>query len=352
MQPHYAAADLNAFARAVLVAAGLPEEPAGAVATGLLEADLLGHTTHGLALLADYVAELDNGTMEKQGRPAVIADHAAVATWDARRLPGVWTTALAVAAASERAGRFGIGAIAVRRSHHIACLAAFLEGPTRHGRMVVVFSSDPSDAVVAPFGGLTPVLMPDPIAVGIPTPGDPILIDISTSITTAAMCARARAAGGRLGGQWVMDRDGRPTDDPAVTRHGGTILPIGGLDHGHKGYGLALTVEALTQGLSGHGRADAPRDWGANVLVQVFDPALFDGLDGFTRQTGWLAEACRTARVREGAPRVRLPGEAGLARKREALAIGVVLHPGIADDLLRLADRFGLATPQPREQAA
>ncbi|WP_421697128.1 Ldh family oxidoreductase [Ancylobacter sp.] len=342
MTPRFAYRDLLSLAEAVLVQASLPAEPAASVAFGLVEADLLGHTTHGLALLADYVEELDNGTMERAGRPAVIADQAAVATWDARRLPGIWTTRLAVEEAVRRAGLYGLGAIALRRSHHIACLAAFLEAPARAGMLTLVYSSDPSDAHVAPFGGLTPVMTPNPIAAGIPAEPDPILIDVSTSITTAAMCGRVRSAGGRLNGAWLKDSDGNATDDPVALKEGGSILPIGGLDHGHKGYGLSLMVEAMTQGLSGYGRADAPRDWGASVLVLALSPAAFGGLDGFTRQTGWLADACRASRVLEGAPRVRLPGEAGLARKRRALDEGVALHDGIADALAGLAARFRL----------
>jgi LDH2 family malate/lactate/ureidoglycolate dehydrogenase len=345
VEPRYHIEELKGFCTAALEAVGLDKEPAVAVAQGLIEADLLGHTTHGLALLADYVEELDNGTMQKAGRPATVSDHAAVATWDARRLPGVWTTRLAIEDAVKRAETFGIGAIAIRRSHHIACLAAYLEAPTRKGYLILVFSSDPSDSHVAPFGGLTPVMTPNPIAAGIPTAGEPILIDVSTSITTAAMCGRMRIAGGRLPGAWVMDRAGTATDNPAVMKQGGSILPIGGLDHGHKGYGLSLMVEALTQGLGGYGRADTPTQWGAAVLVLALSPALFGGLDGFVRQTGWLADACRAARVPKGEPRVRLPGEAALSRKREALAKGVRLHPGIAGDLERLAARFGLALP-------
>ena len=69
------------------------------------------------------------------------------------------------------------------------------------------------------------------------------------------MCGWTIAAGGRLPGRWVMDKDGVETDDPSVTHAGGSILPIGGVDHGHKGYALGLLVEALTQGLGGYGRA-------------------------------------------------------------------------------------------------
>lgn len=352
MAPRYACSDLVGLARGVLLAAGLPEEPALAVARGLAEADLLGHTTHGLALLGDYVEELGNGTMEREGRPTVVSELAAVATWDGRRLPGVWTTALAVEEAARRAAIYGIGAVAIRRSHHIACLAAFLEAPARAGLLTLVFSSDPSDAHVAPFGGLTPVMTPNPIAAGIPAEPAPILIDVSTSITTAAMCGRARAAGRPLPGLWLKDGTGNATADPNALKSGGSILPIGGLDHGHKGYGLSLMVEALTQGLGAFGRAEAPTEWGASVLVLAFAPAAFGGLDGFLRETSWLTSACRSSRVPEGAPPVRLPGEAGLARKRRALTEGVELHAGIADELARLAARFGLPAPTPLAEPA
>src|SRR6201999_715128 len=94
---------LRGFATAALAKAGMPEEAAQATARGLVEADLYGHTTHGLHLLGEYVEEIENGTMAIDGRPQAIADHGAVACWDARRLPGLWTTSLAVSEATARA---------------------------------------------------------------------------------------------------------------------------------------------------------------------------------------------------------------------------------------------------------
>lgn len=336
------------FARTVLHRAGLPAEPAAAVATGLVEADLYGHVTHGLALLADYVGALEDGTMAKDGRPEVIADAGAAATWDARRLPGVWTTMLAVEDAVARAGRLGIGAIAIRRSHHIACLAAFLEAPARAGNVVLIFSSDPAVAHVAPYGGLDPLLTPDPVAAGIPATPDPILVDVSMSITTAGMAGRLRATGGRFSERWLMDRDGNPTDDPWALKNGGSILPIGGLDHGHKGYGLGLLVEALTQGLAGYGRADEETGWGAGVLVLAFAPSRFAGTDAFLRQTTWLADAARSNRPRDPGKPVRLPGQLALEKKRRAAREGVPLAPVITEALRRLADRHGIPAPIPK----
>jgi LDH2 family malate/lactate/ureidoglycolate dehydrogenase len=333
------------FAARVLTQAGLPAEPAEAVARGLVEGDAYGHSTHGLTLLADYVEELDAGKMTASGRPEVLADAGAAATWDGRRLPGVWTTMLAVDDAVRRSTAHGIGAVALRRSHHIGCLAAYLETPARAGHVVIVFSSDPSDAHVAPYGATQPVLTPNPVAAGIPCAPDPILIDVSTSITTAGMCAKARGAGRRLSGKWLIDAEGVPTDDPFALKRGGSILPIGGLDHGHKGFGLSLLVEALTQGLAGYGRADKPGDWGAGVLVLALAPSRFAGTEAFLRQTTWTAAAAKAAPPIDAARPVRLPGQLALERKRKAEQDGLVLEPAIVASLAALGRRFGVLLP-------
>ena len=342
------AQELREFAAGALAAAGMPEDKAAVVASGLVEADLYGHTTHGLALLAEYVAEVESGEMAVDGVPKVLASRGASACWDGRRLPGIWLTARAVGEACGRADAFGLGAVAIRRSHHIGCLASFLESPARRGYLVMVLCSDPGDALVAPFGGASPVLTPNPIAAGIPRGGAPVLLDLSTSITTAGLTARTRAQGERLPGHWLIDPQGDATDDPCALDRGGALLPLGGLDHGHKGFALGLLVEALTQGLAGFGRADEPSGWGASVLVLAFAPPMFAGAEPFERQVDWLAEACRASRPASAQRGVRIPGELALERKAAALRDGVELFPGIAQALRALAERLGRPPPATR----
>jgi len=340
--------DLQRFASELLVAAGLNDAKAATTARLLVVADAMGHSTHGLAQLADYLDEIEAGEMEIHGGPTVVADHGAAVVWDGRRLPGVWLAAEAVALASERAASLGLCAVTIRRSHHIGCLAALLTHATDRGLMVMVACSDPSAAMVAPFGGREGVFTPDPIAIGVPTDSDPILIDMSSSITTAGMSGRLRRQGLRYPGDWAVDAEGRPSDDPGVlvADPPGALLPAGGLDHGQKGYGLALMVEALTQGLSGYGRADGEGGWGASVFVQVFDPALFGGRDAFAGQTGFIAALCRSAAPIDPAQPVRLPGEAALRGLRDAEVCGVALYPGVLEGLAEAAARYGVAAPQ------
>lgn len=344
----HASQALHEFARDLLTGAGLDRDMASVVAEVLLEGDLLGHDTHGLALLASYLRELEAGTMTKSGQHCVVEERAASALWDGDRLPGPWLTRLAIDDAIERARRCGTGTVVIRRSHHIACLATYLTRATERGFVLLLSCSDPNAASVAPHGGTRAVFTPDPIAFGFPTEGNPVLIDLSASLTTNGMTARLHKSGQRLKHPWLLTAEGEATDDPAVlfSEPRGTILPAGGIDAGHKGYALALIVEMLTGGLAGFGRADAKEGWGATVFVQALDPAAFGGLDAFARQAEWIAQACRDSPPRAGGDAVRLPGERGLGRRRDQLAHGVALHPDILPALEPWSTK--LSVPMPR----
>ncbi|HXF46029.1 MAG TPA: Ldh family oxidoreductase, partial [Burkholderiaceae bacterium] len=99
-------AQLGAFAAELFARAGLARDRAECVAQLLLEADLLGHTTHGLALAAGYLKELVNGAMAARGDPRILNDFEASAVWDGQRLPGLWLTREAVRAAAGKARRY------------------------------------------------------------------------------------------------------------------------------------------------------------------------------------------------------------------------------------------------------
>jgi LDH2 family malate/lactate/ureidoglycolate dehydrogenase len=343
----YASPALIGFAEALLAAAKMPHDRARDVAEILVEADLLGHDTHGLQLLPTYLQHIEAGQMTLEGEPITLADRGAVLTWDGRRLPGPWLVLRAMEIATERAKTYGSGTVTIGRSHHIACLAAYLQRAADAGLVMLLLTSAPSGASVAPYGGLRSVFSPSPIAIGFPTAEGPVLVDVSTSITTNGMTNRLRKEGKRLPHPWLIDETGAPSDDPAVLQapRKGTILPLGGIDAGHKGYGLSLLVEALTAGLSGRGRADPPLPLDGSIFLQILDPAAFAGAEGFHRQMDWVAHACVENPPRKGFDRVRLPGQAGLARRERQLHDGVELEPSILPALIPWAQKLGIALP-------
>jgi len=347
--PAYHAQELESLAIALLAKAGLPASMAAVVAKTLIEGDLLGHDTHGLALLPGYLKELQSGSMQSQGSHVVISDKPAVAVWDGNRLPGPWLIEQGLDMLIPRARALGMASLAIRRSHHIACLAVYLMRAAKEGFLMVLASSDANSASVAPYGGTRAVFTPNPIAIGYPCSSGDVLIDISGSITTNGMCNRKAAAGQTFPENWLMDAQGNPSDDPQVLNQdpAGTILPIGGLTYGHKGYGLALMVEALTGGLAGFGRADPQQGWGATVHITLYDIESFSGESNFLKQMDEIASQCLNNPPRAGVKAVRLPGQGGLAKREDQLKSGVRLHPAIAIGLASFCEQYGQRWPQP-----
>ena len=362
MADHYGHEELVRYAVALLRGVGYPQEPAQVTAAHLVAADLMGHTTHGLALLPPYLSAAEAGDTTLEGTAEVVSDAGAVCVWDGAYLPGIWLTTGAVETATERAREHGVGIVCIRRCSHIGCLATYLEAATEAGQMVVITCSDPSVESVAPYGGTRAVYTPNPIAFGIPTaeqpgaPGAPILVDISASITTNGMAARLAQRGVQFPGAWLQDAAGNATADPSVMtpsafgRTGaatGTILPVGGVDHGHKGFGLGLAIEALTQGLSGLGRGGQADRWGAAVFVQAMDAAKFAGAEAFAQATGHLADQCRNSPAAPWSDGVRIPGDRARAHRAAALAAGLTLSPGILDALQPWAEKLAVEPPLP-----
>lgn len=337
------------FAQALYRAAGLEPDKAEAVARLQVLTDAMGRRTHGLALLPLYLDELAQGRMAAGGSPEHVADQGAVQVWDGGYLPGLWLVEQAIEAAMPRAARFGLAAVAIRRSHHIGCLAALVKQAADRGYVALLANSDPAGRRVAPYGGTEPLFTPDPFAVGYPAGGHPVLVDMSASITTTSMTRQKVAEGAGFEHPWLLDAQGRPTRDPRVLEHAeprGSLQLVGGTDHGHKGFGLALMVEALSQGLAGHGRKDAPTRWGGNVYLQLIDPRLFAGARAFDDQVTHFNDACRANRPADPARPVRVPGDQAARGIADAEAQGLLIDSPTWQALCARAAALGVALPE------
>lgn len=340
--------ELFSFAEALLAAAGLPKSAAAVGAEVLVEGDLLDRTTHGLALLPGYLSAISDGTMSRDLKVDPISDTGAIAVWDGRRNLGPWLITQGLQLGMDRARKYGSFQLAIRRSHHIAALSAYLMKPVEQGFFVIVYSSDPSTASVAPLGGTEPMITPNPIAAGIPTAGRPLLIDISMSTTTNGFVTRAHRGKQGLPHAWLLDGNGDATNDPGVffADPKGSILPLGGVDLGYKGFALGLLVEMFTSGLAGVSRGEPQEGWGASVFIQVLSPESFAGAESFRRQADWLVDAMTHNRRIAASSPIRIPGHRALELREQRLAQGVPLHPTIMPELVRWADQLGVAMPK------
>lgn len=337
---------LTQFAHRLLCAAGMAEAKATTVARLLVQTDMMQRHTHGVALIPLYIDQLRADLMTMDGQPEVVKDTGSTVVWDGNYLPGLWLMDQALNLAFERVPEHGVVTFAIRRSHHIACLAALVKQATDKGYVAILATSDPSGKFVAPFGGRDPVMTPNPFAIGYPGTKGPVLVDICASITTVSMARTKAAAGVSFEYPWLMDNEGNPTTDPRVleqTTPRGSLMLLGGAEYGHKGFGLALMVEALTQGLSGHGRIEAPKRWGANVFLQILDPQAFAGSQSFLTQMDFIGDACRASTPVKDGGLVRLPGDQASRNILRAQSDGIQLSEATLGKLAACAETLSVA---------
>ncbi len=344
--------ELLQFAQKLGACAGLSSDMSTVQAAVLLEADLMGHSTHGLNLLPGFLKDIEGGAIKTSGTPASVSDKGSTFVWDGDSLLGTWLMMHAIEEAQKRIREHPVVTAVIKRSGHIAALGAYLRKATDAGLVMLLMTTNPLMRTVVPAGGVDPILAPNPIAFGYPTEGEPILIDISTSAVANGWVRRWATEKKRLPEKWLQDSKGQLTDDPSALfgPPPGALLPLGGIELGHKGFALGLIVEALTGGLSGVGHTGEPKEAGNLVFFQLLDPNAFSGLSVFKKDSSLLANACRSSRSRNPVHKVRMPGDGANSLRREQLASGVRLYPSIMPALKTWANKLNVPVPSPLEK--
>ncbi|MGR3810095.1 Ldh family oxidoreductase [Jiulongibacter sp. NS-SX5] len=333
------------FLNTLFKMAGLDQPKTDSTSRILLEGELMGHRTHGLHLVMPYIEHLQKGSMEKEGEPEVLSETEASELWNGKYLPGPWLVEKAIAKATKLSDKNGTGTVVIQRCSHIGCLAAYMEAASKSGHMVIIACSDPDNKTVAPFGGTTGVYSPNPLALGIPTEGDPIIIDVSMSTTSNGLIHQKNKSGEPLPHPWLLTSKGKETTDASTffEPEPSTILPLGGMDSGYKGFALGIMIEALTSALGGHGRANEPGRWGASTFVQVINPSVFAGENYFKKEMENLKEKCLQSKAIDPLYPVRIPGQRGLEMKKVQLKEGLQLRKDTLEGLRNLAELFDIA---------
>jgi LDH2 family malate/lactate/ureidoglycolate dehydrogenase/isocitrate/isopropylmalate dehydrogenase len=343
---------LEAWTVDVLEAVGVRLGHARDVARVLAYADLSGIDSHGIARLPAYVGALGSGVIAVDGEPTVHSDGGAVALVDGHDLLGHPVTTVAMNEAIDRARRFGVGWVNVRRSSHHGASGAYAFEAAQQG--LVCLTATNTGPVVAPAGASRPYLGTNPLALGMPVAGEePMVFDMATSAVAAGKFEIALRTGKPVPLGWGLDPEGRPTTDPArVFPSRGALLPLGSDRElsSHKGYGLGLLVELLTAVLAGGPfgpgvgnltfRSGARPPETSHVVV-VLDPARLGDtgvMQAATQQL--LVELRAMAPVDENLP-VRTPGQRSAAERALRRAHGVPLDAETHRALTALAEQVG-----------
>lgn len=318
---------MTAWAMQCLQKQGAAKDVAESMAAHLVAGDLLGFRTHGLLRLRYNLQALAKGATKAAGQPVVRQRRAAIELWDAELLSGLYVLPLAVERAIAMARDYGTGTLVIRRAQHVAALAVYLEQATTAGMLIQMMCSTPAQQVVAPHGGKSACFSPNPFAIGVPTTTQPVLLDMSLSMTAAGKVRTALAEERQLPYPALITPDGDYTCDPKtfVAEPPSVLASLGGEQLGYKGTGLNLFSEFWTLGLSDYGRSEAAAEDGdANtVWLQVVDPTALMAEGAFEQQAQQLVDAVKNARPIDPEQPVRVPGQGALATREQQRDEGI-----------------------------
>jgi hydroxycarboxylate dehydrogenase B len=330
--------------------AGTTPEEARLVADHLVEANLMGHDSHGVIRVQPYVGLLRSGRTKTGKGVRITKDAGALITVDGQEGLGQVVCKQAIDLAIARARQHGIAVLGLCNTAHMGRIGAWAEQAAAASMVSLHFCNTTGFGIqVAPFGGTDRRLSVNPIALGVPRPGlEPIIHDMSTGTIAAGKIRVARNKGSRLPEGSLIDNQGRPTTDPEAffTDPPGAITTAAG----HKGYGLAMFVEILAGSLTAGGSShpDNPTADRAinNLLSILIDPERMAGTDAMAADINRLVAWVKGSPPASPGGEVLLPGEIERRTRAERRAHGIPLDPNTLTQLRAGATSVGVPDDQ------
>jgi LDH2 family malate/lactate/ureidoglycolate dehydrogenase len=321
---HLSAEDARRLGERAMRGIGYDPEEARIVTDHVIDAALCGYEYSGLAKLLNIP---EHRHFSQPRRPVqLIRETEVSALYDGGNNVGMLAIYHAARATIEKAKAHGIALIGMTNTWMSGRNAYFVEMIAREG--FVAIHTAASGAAVAPLGGIKPILGTNPIAFAIPMDEGPLILDMGTSAFMATELQLRVRRNEALPEGVAIDRDGRPTTDPAAAQ-AGAILPFAG----YKGFGLGLVVQALGV-LGGAGMVPGAQD---GYLFIAFRPDLLISLEQCKREVSALIARVKAVPRAPGVPEIRIPGE-NSARSRERLTQeGLDIDQLVYDELHRLA---------------
>ena len=313
--PTFPAESLVAVGNSIFRAAGTPDDIADLVARSLVDANLAGHDSHGVLRIPSYVDEIKSGHIKPTVRPEVEREGAGVVCVDAGWGFGLSAAHFCMGLAASKARQGQLALVTMTRSNHIGRLGQWAEEAAQAGVIGMVATSWGGGPYAAtPFGGAGKLLSTNPIAFGIPLAhGPPFVLDYATTAVAEGKLRVARAKQASVPDGWIVDKSGRPTNDPEDFYSGGMLLPFGG----HKGFALALVVELLSVALTGADKVPDEHGRFNGAVFLAIDPTAVRPLEEFVQTAERINARVAGAQPAPDSDGVLIPGQPE-ARSREA----------------------------------
>lgn len=334
----------KSFVKEVCLVSGLREEDAEITSTVLVENDKMGIFTHGTFQLYNYVKKIKAGGIDPLAIPEVISSGPTWAIMNAHTAIGMVAGWKAMEIAIQKAEKIGLSYVGISNSSHFGTCAYYALMAARCDMMSIVMSN--TIKLMAAPGSKGPVIGNSPIGYALPAKKHyPVFLDVATSSINYTKIIQAKQAGKKVPEGWIVDSEGRSTTDPNTPGH--TLVPFAG----HKGYGFAVLIEALSGVLAngailgevcqdGMKMLDTP--FGVSHAFIVLNSKMILGEELVNQRIDQMIDEIINSPKAEDDGRIYMPGEIELERSAKAEINGMELPDNVISNMKAVAELLGV----------
>ncbi len=339
--PTLKAEQLYDLGMAIFLGLGVKEVDAKCVMDHLIQANLMGHNSHGVMRIKDYVDGIKEGRINIKGRPTILHETSTTAVIDGNWQFGQVTARMGMETAIKKAKENNLGAVGLIHCNHVGRLGAYAQMAIEEGIIgLLMANSAPPGGIVAPYGGKKARLSTNPIAAGVPAKElKPFLMDFATSAVAEGKVRIKHFNRQKIPLGWILDKEGNPTENPSDLYEGGVLLTFGG----HKGYALSLLIDILGGALTGAGCTSGKEyERGNGTFMLAINVEGFTPPKMFLERVDELLSNVKRTPTLPGVERVIIPGEPEFETMEARRVEGITIAEKTWQNLSDLAREVGV----------
>jgi hydroxycarboxylate dehydrogenase B len=350
--PVVRAEQLKAFVADIFGALGCSPAEAERIGLYLVNANLTGHDSHGVARVPRYAAWTRDGLLIPDRVVVPVVDTPVIAVLDGQFGFGQTTAPQAVAIGVAKCKAGGLSAVGLRNSGHVGRVGEWAEMAAAEGLVSVHFVNVAGSVLVAPFGGIERRFSTAPVCIGVPRANDvPVILDFATSLVAEGKVLVASQGGKPLPQDALVTADGALTGDPKALY--GAYGPGPARNHKqgtgalrafgeHKGSGLALMCELLGGAMTGNGASKPDVRWSQGMFSIYIDSRVVDPEAMLPDEMSRFLHDVKSTRPIDADKPVQLPGEPETRMRADRTAHGIPLTDDTFNALIATAREAGL----------
>tara|TARA_B100001173_G_scaffold154132_1_gene133670 strand:+ start:1130 stop:2140 length:1011 start_codon:yes stop_codon:yes gene_type:complete len=233
---------------------GLSQNHANISSNALINAELVGAHTHGLARLKMYCDRINKKVINPKAKIKIKKISQSISQVDANSSIGFVAADIGIKEAIKNAKKTGIGLVGIKNSGHYGLSGYYAEQAVKKNLIVFCFTNAPP--AIAPHGSKKRLFGTNPICFGSPTTSKiPFILDTSVSEINRGKIRVAAKTGKKIPIGVALDKFGKSTTD-AKKALLGVQLPLGGF----RGSGLAWMVDILSGVMTGANHGGKVKD--------------------------------------------------------------------------------------------